>query len=106
MTRALFFRPLALAAALAALGAAGPAHAMSDWQRECQRGTYEINPYTPCAQPFHEGLAAAINRVPRVSPEPLIAPKAKSKPLTPETRQVIEDGGAEVAVGGVGEPEL
>lgn len=55
---------------------------------------------------FHEGLAAAINRVPRVSPEPLIAPKAKSKPLTPETRQVIEDGGAEVAVGGVGEPEL
>ena len=48
MTRAPFFRPLALAAALAALGA-GPAHAMSDWQRECQRGTYEINPYTPCA---------------------------------------------------------
>lgn len=44
MTRAPFFRPLALAAALAALGA-GPAHAMSDWQRECQRGTYEINPY-------------------------------------------------------------
>jgi voltage-gated potassium channel Kch len=54
---------------------------------------------------FHEGLAAAINRVPRVSPEPLVPPKAKSKPLTPETRQVIEDGGAEVAVGGVGEPE-
>jgi glutathione-regulated potassium-efflux system protein KefB len=54
---------------------------------------------------FHEGLAAAINRVPRVSPEPLVAPKAKSKPLTPETRQLIEDGGAEVAVGGVGEPE-
>ncbi|MGX1740811.1 monovalent cation:proton antiporter-2 (CPA2) family protein [Bosea sp. NPDC055353] len=54
---------------------------------------------------FHEGLAAAINRVPRVSPEPLVTPKAKSKPLTPETRQVIEDGGAEVAVGGVGEPE-
>ena len=60
MTRAPFFRPLALAAALAALGAAGPAHAMSDWQRECQRGTYEINPYTPCAQPFHEGLAAVM----------------------------------------------
>ena len=59
MTRAPFFRPLALAAALAALGA-GPAHAMSDWQRECQRGTYEINPYTPCAQPFHEGLAAVM----------------------------------------------
>ena len=57
--RAPFFRPLALAAALAALGA-GPAHAMSDWQRECQRGTYEINPYTPCAQPFHEGLAAVM----------------------------------------------
>ena len=37
-----------------------PAHAMSDWQRECQRGTYEINPYTPCAQPFHEGLAAVM----------------------------------------------
>ena len=54
---------------------------------------------------FHEGLAAAINRVPRVTPEPLVPPKAKSKPLTPETRQVIEDGGAEVAVGGVGEPE-
>ena len=33
---------------------------MSDWQRECQRGTYEINPYTPCAQPFHEGLAAVM----------------------------------------------
>ncbi|WP_336809771.1 monovalent cation:proton antiporter-2 (CPA2) family protein [Bosea sp. MMO-172] len=54
---------------------------------------------------FNEGLAAAINRVPRVTPEPLVPPKAKSKPLTPETRQVIEDGGAEVAVGGVGEPE-
>ena len=57
MTRAPFFRPLALAAALAALGA-GPAHAMSDWQRECQRGTYEINPTR--AQPFHEGLAAVM----------------------------------------------
>ena len=54
---------------------------------------------------FHEGLAAAINRVPRVAPEPLVPPRAKSKPLTPETRQVIEDGGAEVAIGGVGEPE-
>jgi len=54
---------------------------------------------------FHEGLTAAINRVPRVSPEPLVPPKVKSKPLTAETRHVIEDGGAEVAVGGVGEPE-
>ena len=39
MTRAPFFR-LALAAALAARAA----HAMSDWQRECQRGTLN-----PCA---------------------------------------------------------
>ena len=55
MTRAPFFRPLALAAALAALGAAGPAHAMSDWQRECQRGTYEINPYTLARSPSTKG---------------------------------------------------
>ncbi|KPF66426.1 potassium transporter TrkA [Bosea sp. AAP35] len=54
---------------------------------------------------FHEGIAAGINKVPRVSPEPLVAPKAKSKALTAETQEVIEDGGAEVAVGGVGEPE-
>ena len=33
---------------------------MSDWQRECQRGTYEINPLHVCAQPFHEGLAAVM----------------------------------------------
>ena len=54
---------------------------------------------------FHEGIAAGINKVPRVTPEPLIAPKAKSRALTPETQDAIEDGGAEVAVGGVGEPE-
>ncbi|MNY51970.1 hypothetical protein D3C86_1876070 [compost metagenome] len=54
---------------------------------------------------YHEGLAAALDRVPRVSPEPLVVPKAKSRALTAETQQVIEDGGAEVAVGGVGEPE-
>ncbi|MGX5735530.1 monovalent cation:proton antiporter-2 (CPA2) family protein [Bosea thiooxidans] len=54
---------------------------------------------------YHEGLAAALDRVPRVSPEPLVAPKAKSRALTAETQQVIEDGGAEIAVGGVGEPE-
>ena len=30
--------------------------------------------------------------------------KGKSKALTKETQEVIEDGGAEVAVGGVGEP--
>ena len=55
---------------------------------------------------YHEGIAAGIQKVPRVSPEPLVQPKAKSKALTEETREVIEDGGAEVAVGGVGEPEL
>ncbi|RDJ23648.1 potassium transporter TrkA [Bosea caraganae] len=54
---------------------------------------------------FTEGLAASLTKVPRVTPEPLIKPKAKSKALTQETREVIEDGGAEVAVGGVGEPE-
>ncbi|AMJ58949.1 monovalent cation:proton antiporter-2 (CPA2) family protein [Bosea sp. PAMC 26642] len=54
---------------------------------------------------FTEGIAAALNKVPRVTPEPLVRPKAKSKALTPETQEVIEDGGAEVAVGGVGEPE-
>ena len=54
---------------------------------------------------YHEGIAAGIQKVPRVSPEPLVQPKAKSKALTEETREVIEDGGAEVAVGGVGEPE-
>lgn len=54
---------------------------------------------------FTEGIAAGLNKVPRVSPEPLVQPKAKSKALTEETREVIEDGGAEVAVGGVGEPE-
>ena len=54
---------------------------------------------------YHEGLAAALDRVPRVSPEPLVVPKAKSRALTAETQQVIEDGGAEIAVGGVGEPE-
>lgn len=54
---------------------------------------------------FTEGIAASLTKVPRVTPEPLIQPKAKSKPLTAETREVIEDGGAEVAVGGVGEPE-
>jgi monovalent cation:proton antiporter-2 (CPA2) family protein len=54
---------------------------------------------------FNEGIAAALNRVPRVTPEPLVKPKGKSKALTAETQEVIEDGGAEVAVGGVGEPE-
>lgn len=54
---------------------------------------------------YHEGIAAGIQKVPRVSPEPLVQPKAKSRALTEETREVIEDGGAEVAVGGVGEPE-
>lgn len=54
---------------------------------------------------FTEGIAASLTKVPRVTPEPLIKPKAKSKALTQETREVIEDGGAEVAVGGVGEPE-
>jgi monovalent cation:proton antiporter-2 (CPA2) family protein len=54
---------------------------------------------------YHEGIAAALNKVPRVTPEPLVKPKGKSKALTEETREVIEDGGAEVAVGGVGEPE-
>lgn len=54
---------------------------------------------------FSEGLQAALDKVPRVSPEPLVRPRAKSKALTQETREVIEDGGAEVAVGGVGEPE-
>lgn len=54
---------------------------------------------------FTEGLAEALNKVPRVAPEPLVKPKGKSKALTPETQEVIEDGGAEVAVGGVGEPE-
>jgi monovalent cation:proton antiporter-2 (CPA2) family protein len=54
---------------------------------------------------YHEGIAAALNKVPRVTPEPLVRPKGKSKALTQETREVIEDGGAEVAVGGVGEPE-
>lgn len=54
---------------------------------------------------FTEGIAAALNKVPRVTPEPLVQPKGKSKALTPETQEVIEDGGAEVAVGGVGEPE-
>lgn len=53
---------------------------------------------------FSEGIAAGIEKVPRVTPEPLIQPKSKSKALTEETREVIEDGGAEVAVGGVGEP--
>jgi monovalent cation:proton antiporter-2 (CPA2) family protein len=54
---------------------------------------------------FTEGIAAALDKVPRVSPEPLVKPKGKSKALTPETQEAIEDGGAEVAVGGVGEPE-
>lgn len=54
---------------------------------------------------FTEGIAASLTKVPRVTPEPLVRPKAKSKALTPETQEVIEDGGAEVAVGGVGEPE-
>lgn len=53
---------------------------------------------------FSEGIAAGIDKVPRVTPEPIIAPKSKSKALTKETQDVIEDGGAEVAVGGVGEP--
>ncbi len=53
---------------------------------------------------FHEGLAAG-QRIPRVTPQPLVKPKAKPKALTAETQDVIEDGGAEVAVGGVGEPE-
>jgi monovalent cation:proton antiporter-2 (CPA2) family protein len=54
---------------------------------------------------YHEGIAAGLNKVPRVTPEPLITPKGKSRALTAETQEVIEDGGAEVAVGGVGEPE-
>ena len=54
---------------------------------------------------YTEGIAAALNKVPRVTPEPLVKPRAKSKALSEETREVIEDGGAEVAVGGVGEPE-
>ncbi|UZF92486.1 monovalent cation:proton antiporter-2 (CPA2) family protein [Bosea sp. NBC_00550] len=55
---------------------------------------------------FSEGIAAALNRVPRVTPEPIVKPKGKSKALNAETEQVIADGGAEVSVGGVGEPEL
>ena len=54
---------------------------------------------------FTEGIQAALNKVPRVTPEPLVQPKGKSKALTLETQEAIEDGGAEVAVGGVGEPE-
>ncbi len=54
---------------------------------------------------FTEGIQAALNKVPRVTPEPLVKPRGKSKALTVETQEVIEDGGAEVAVGGVGEPE-
>lgn len=54
---------------------------------------------------FSEGIQAALDKVPRVAPEPLVKPRNKSKALTQETREVIEDGGAEVAVGGVGEPE-
>lgn len=53
---------------------------------------------------FSEGVAAGIEKVPRVTPEPIVTPKGKSKALTKETQDVIEDGGAEVAVGGVGEP--
>jgi glutathione-regulated potassium-efflux system protein KefB len=53
---------------------------------------------------FSEGIAAGLQKVPRVTPEPLVQPKGKSKALSEETREVIEDGGAEVAVGGVGEP--
>ena len=53
---------------------------------------------------FSEGIAAGLHKVPRVSPEPLVRPKAKPKALSEETREVIEDGGAQVAVGGVGEP--
>lgn len=53
---------------------------------------------------FNEGIAAGLHKVPRVSPEPLVRPKAKPKALSEETREVIEDGGAQVAVGGVGEP--
>ncbi|PZR90502.1 MAG: potassium transporter TrkA [Stutzerimonas stutzeri] len=53
---------------------------------------------------FSEGIAAGLDKVPRVTPEPIVAPKSKSKALTKETQEVIEDGGAEVAVGGVGEP--
>jgi len=53
---------------------------------------------------FSDGIAAGLQKVPRVSPEPLVKPKGKSKALTQETREVIQDGGAEVAVGGVGEP--
>ncbi|WP_420103135.1 monovalent cation:proton antiporter-2 (CPA2) family protein [Bosea sp. (in: a-proteobacteria)] len=54
---------------------------------------------------YSEGIAAGLNKVPRVSPEPLVTPRGKSRALTAETREAIEDGGAEVAVGGVGEPE-
>jgi len=54
---------------------------------------------------FNEGIAAALNRVPRVTPEPIVKPKGKSRALNAETEQVIADGGAEVSVGGVGEPE-
>lgn len=54
---------------------------------------------------YHEGIAAGLQKVPRVSPEPLVQPKAKSKALTEETREVIEENGADVAVGGVAEPE-
>lgn len=54
-------RPLALAAALAALGSA-PASAdqYADWQRDCVGRTYAITPDVSCQRAYAEGLAAVI----------------------------------------------
>ena len=53
----------------------------------------------PLAFALGLSLAAAL-----AAPHAQAQKKGKSKALTKETQEVIEDGGAEVAVGGVGEP--
>lgn len=62
MTAAPFFRPLALAAALAGLALLAPAgaHAQPDWTQQCGLNYVGEGAGTPCNQPYQEGLAAVL----------------------------------------------
>ncbi|EHK68150.1 WG repeat-containing protein [Achromobacter arsenitoxydans] len=62
MKAAPFFKPLALAAALAGLPLLAPvsAHAMPDWMQQCTSSFYGEGSGTSCHENYQEGLAAVL----------------------------------------------
>ncbi|WP_054501192.1 WG repeat-containing protein [Achromobacter dolens] len=62
MRRAVMWRPLALAAALAGLhaGSVRAEEAFADWQYDCVGRTYAITPDVSCNRDYAEGLAAVL----------------------------------------------